>query len=80
GLDYYNHNLDTSPEFYDKIIATRSFQDRLDTLSNVRNTGMKICSGGILGMGETATDRIGILLQLANMDVQPQSDPINMLV
>ncbi|MBT3144204.1 biotin synthase BioB [Neptunomonas phycophila] len=80
GLDYYNHNLDTSPEFYDKIITTRSFQDRLDTLSNVRNSGMKICSGGILGMGETATDRIGLLRQLANMDVQPESVPINMLV
>ncbi|QLE96893.1 biotin synthase BioB [Neptunomonas phycophila] len=80
GLDYYNHNLDTSPEFYDKIITTRSFQDRLDTLNNVRNSGMKICSGGILGMGETATDRIGLLRQLANMDVQPESVPINMLV
>jgi biotin synthase len=80
GLDYYNHNLDTSPEFYDKIITTRSFQDRLDTLSNVRNSGMKICSGGILGMGESATDRIGLLRQLANMDVQPESVPINMLV
>jgi len=80
GLDYYNHNLDTSPEFYDKIITTRSFQDRLDTLSNVRSSGMKICSGGILGMGETATDRIGLLRQLANMEVQPESVPINMLV
>lgn len=80
GLDYYNHNLDTSPEFYDKIITTRSYQDRLDTLQNVRDSGMKICSGGILGMGETATDRIGLLRQLANMSVQPESVPINMLV
>ncbi|MEH6576449.1 MAG: biotin synthase BioB [Amphritea sp.] len=80
GLDYYNHNLDTSPEFYDKIITTRSYQDRLDTLHNVRESGMKICSGGILGMGETATDRIGLLRQLANMSVQPESVPINMLV
>ncbi|WP_372743262.1 biotin synthase BioB, partial [Neptunomonas sp.] len=79
-LDYYNHNLDTSPEFYDKIITTRSYQDRLDTLQNVRDSGMKICSGGILGMGETATDRIGLLRQLANMSVQPESVPINMLV
>ncbi|SIS48149.1 biotin synthase BioB [Neptunomonas antarctica] len=80
GLDYYNHNLDTSPEFYDKIITTRSFQDRLDTLKNVRDSGMKVCSGGILGMGETATDRIGLLRQLANLPVQPESVPINMLV
>ena len=80
GLDYYNHNLDTSPEFYDKIITTRSYQDRLDTLQNVRDSGMKICSGGILGMGETAKDRYGLLMQLANMPVQPESVPINMLV
>ncbi|MBR9866291.1 MAG: biotin synthase BioB [Oceanospirillales bacterium] len=80
GLDYYNHNLDTSPEFYDKIITTRSFQDRLDTLHHVRESGMKICSGGILGMGETANDRIGLLRQLANLPKQPESVPINMLV
>ncbi|EPJ45856.1 MAG: biotin synthase [Osedax symbiont Rs1] len=80
GLDYYNHNLDTSPEFYDKIITTRTFQDRLDTLHNVRESGMKVCSGGILGMGETANDRIGLLMQLANMAVHPESVPINMLV
>ncbi|MCV6611313.1 MAG: biotin synthase BioB [Amphritea sp.] len=80
GLDYYNHNLDTSPEFYDKIITTRTFQDRLDTLHHVRESGMKICSGGILGMGETATDRNGLLIQLANMPKQPESVPINMLV
>ncbi len=80
GLDYYNHNLDTSPEFYDKIITTRTYQDRLDTLHNVRESGMKICSGGILGMGETANDRIGLLRQLANLPTQPESVPINMLV
>lgn len=80
GLDYYNHNLDTSPEFYKTIITTRSFQDRLDTLHNVRESGMKICSGGILGMGETQNDRNGLLMQLANMPVHPESVPINMLV
>ncbi|MGB0733819.1 MAG: biotin synthase BioB, partial [Pontibacterium sp.] len=80
GLDYYNHNLDTSPEFYDKIITTRTYQDRLDTLQNVRDSGMKICSGGILGMGETANDRIGLLTQLANLPTPPESVPINMLV
>lgn len=80
GLDYYNHNLDTSPEYYDKIITTRSYQDRLDTLKHVRESGMKICSGGILGMGETAKDRIGLLQQLANLPEPPESVPINMLV
>ncbi len=80
GLDYYNHNLDTSPEFYEKIITTRTYQDRLDTLHNVRESGMKVCSGGILGMGETAGDRIGLLMQLANMSKHPESVPINMLV
>jgi len=80
GLDYYNHNLDTSPEFYDKIITTRTYQDRLDTLQHVRDSGMKICSGGILGMGETASDRIGLLQQLANLPQPPESVPINMLV
>lgn len=80
GLDYYNHNLDTSPEFYDKIITTRSYGDRLDTLQHVRDSGMKICSGGIVGMGETQGDRIGLLTQLANLPVQPESVPINMLV
>lgn len=80
GLDYYNHNLDTSPDFYDKIITTRSYQDRLDTLQHVRDAGMKICSGGIIGMGEKATDRMGLLVQLANLPVQPESVPINMLV
>ncbi|WP_426414928.1 biotin synthase BioB [Aestuariirhabdus sp. LZHN29] len=80
GLDYYNHNLDTSPEYYDKIITTRSYQDRLDTLEHVRDAGMKVCSGGILGMGESANDRIGLLVQLANLPQQPESVPINMLV
>lgn len=80
GLDYYNHNLDTSPEFYGNIITTRSYQDRLDTLTHVRDAGMKICSGGIIGMGESATDRAGLLVQLANLSPQPESVPINMLV
>lgn len=80
GLDYYNHNLDTSPEFYGSIITTRTYQDRLDTLSHVRDAGMKICSGGIIGMGESANDRAGLLVELANLPVQPESVPINMLV
>lgn len=80
GLDYYNHNLDTSPEFYSCIISTRTYQDRLDTLDNVRAAGLKVCSGGIVGMGETEGDRVGLLLQLANMKDHPESVPINMLV
>jgi biotin synthase len=80
GLDYYNHNLDTSKEFYGDIITTRTFQDRLDTLSNVRNSGMKVCSGGIVGMGEEQKDRAGLLMGLANLPKQPDSVPINMLV
>lgn len=80
GLDYYNHNLDTSPEFYGDIITTRTYQDRLDTLDHVRNAGMKICSGGIVGMGEQQTDRAGLLQQLANLSKHPESVPINMLV
>jgi biotin synthase len=80
GLDYYNHNLDTSPEFYGDIITTRTYQDRLTTLDNVRTAGMKVCCGGIVGMGEAVTDRVGLLLQLANMHEQPESVPINMLV
>ncbi len=80
GLDYYNHNLDTSPEFYGDIITTRTYQDRLDTLDNVRNAGMKICSGGIVGMGEALKDRIGLLKQLANLPQHPESVPINKLV
>ncbi|WP_440876678.1 biotin synthase BioB [Thalassotalea sp. PLHSN55] len=80
GLDYYNHNLDTSAEHYDQIITTRTHQDRLDTLSNVRKSGMKVCSGGILGLGEQAKDRTSMLVQLANLNPQPESVPINKLV
>jgi len=80
GLDYYNHNLDTSPEYYGNIITTRTYQDRLDTLSHVRDAGMKICSGGIIGMGESANDRAGLLVELANLPTHPESVPINMLV
>ncbi len=80
GLDYYNHNLDTSPEYYSEIITTRTYQDRLDTLAHVRKAGMKVCSGGIIGMGESANDRAGLLVELANLPVQPESVPINMLV
>ncbi|MGL4270498.1 MAG: biotin synthase BioB, partial [Plesiomonas sp.] len=80
GLDYYNHNLDTSPEFYQEIITTRTYDDRLNTLEHVRAAGMKVCSGGIVGMGEQAADRIGLLVQLANLPRHPESVPINMLV
>ena len=80
GLDYYNHNLDTSPEFYSSIITTRTYAERLQTLNYVRDAGMKICSGGILGMGESITDRAGLLIQLANLPEHPESVPINMLV
>lgn len=80
GLDYYNHNLDTSPEYYGDIITTRTYQDRLQTLENVREAGMNVCSGGIVGMGETASDRSGLLAQLANLEHHPESVPINMLV
>ncbi len=80
GLDYYNHNLDTSPEHYNAVITTRTYQDRLDTLANVRSAGMKVCCGGILGMGESARDRAGLLKQLANLPDHPESVPINMLV
>ncbi|MDR0806944.1 MAG: biotin synthase BioB [Enterobacteriaceae bacterium] len=80
GLDYYNHNLDTSPQYYQKIITTRSYQERLDTLDKVRQAGIKICSGGIVGLGESANDRAGLLMQLANLDQPPESVPINMLV
>lgn len=80
GLDYYNHNIDTSPEFYDQIISTRTFQDRLDTLNKVRQSGVKVCCGGILGLGETNTDRIGMLIALANLDEPPESVPINKLI
>ena len=80
GLDYYNHNLDTSPEYYGDIITTRTYQDRLETLGRARQAGMKVCAGGIIGMGETENDRVGLLQQLANMPVHPESVPINMLV
>ncbi|KAB2879229.1 MAG: biotin synthase BioB [Pseudorhodoplanes sp.] len=80
GLDYYNHNLDTSPEFYGNIITTRTYQDRLDTLAYVRDAGIHVCCGGIVGMGESAEDRIGMIATLASLPVHPESVPINMLV
>jgi biotin synthase len=80
GLDYYNHNIDTSPEYYDKVITTRTFEDRIDTLEKVRAAGMKVCCGGIVGMGETPEDRVGFLLALANMAPPPESVPINALM
>ncbi|SOD96662.1 biotin synthase BioB [Caenispirillum bisanense] len=80
GLDYYNHNLDTSPEYYEEVVTTRSFQDRLDTLATVRAAGMNVCSGGIIGMGESRSDRAGLLEALANLEPYPESVPINMLV
>jgi biotin synthase len=80
GLDYYNHNLDTSPEYYNQIVTTRTYQDRLDTLTHVRDAGMKVCSGGIIGMGETRNDRVGLLQQLSSLPEHPVSVPINMLV
>ncbi len=80
GLDYYNHNLDTSPEFYGQVITTRTFQDRLDTLEHVREVGLKTCSGGILGMGESRRDRASMLRQLTNLPAHPESVPINLLV
>jgi len=80
GLDYYNHNLDTSPEFYGSIITTRVYQDRLDTLENVRAAGVKVCCGGIVGMGEDRGDRAGLLAQLATQEPHPESVPINLLV
>lgn len=80
GLDYYNHNLDTSPEFYGTVISTRTYQDRLDTLSHVRDAGINVCSGGILGMGETRRDRARLLQELANLPQAPESVPINDLV
>lgn len=80
GLDYYNHNLDTSPEFYGEIITTRDYQDRLDTLEQVRKAGIHVCCGGIVGMGESRLARAGLIAQLANMDPYPESVPINYLV
>jgi biotin synthase len=80
GLDFYNHNLDTSPEYYKKIITTRTYEQRLDTLEKVRNSGMKVCCGGIIGMGESRSDRIELLKQLANLPEPPTSVPINRLI
>lgn len=80
GLDYYNHNLDTSEDYYSEIITTRTYQDRLDTLERVRNAGINVCCGGIVGMGESQADRVKLLIQLANMPKHPESVPINMLV
>lgn len=80
GLDYYNHNLDTSPEYYEKVVTTRTYADRLKTLDNVQSAGMKVCCGGILGLGETQADRISFLMTLANLAPAPESVPINSLV
>jgi biotin synthase len=80
GLDYYNHNLDSAPDFYGSIISTRTYQDRLDTLAHVRQAGIKVCSGGIVGLGESRTQRAGLIAQLANLDPYPESVPINNLV
>ncbi len=80
GLDYYNHNVDTSEAYYDKIITTRTYAERLDTLARVREAGMKVCSGGIVGMGEEREDRVDMLVTLANLEEHPESVPINMLI
>jgi biotin synthase len=80
GLDYYNHNIDTSESYYGQIISTHSFADRLETLANVRESGMKVCCGGIVGMGEEAIDRVDMLVTLANLPEHPESVPINMLI
>lgn len=80
GLDYYNHNLDTSREYYGAVITTRTYEDRLDTLGKVRDAGISVCCGGIIGMGESEDDRIGLLMELANLDPHPESVPINHLV
>ena len=80
GLDYYNHNLDTAPEFYGRVITTRDYQDRLDTLGRVRSAGLKVCCGGIVGLGESRAGRAGLLAQLASLDPQPESVPVNDLV
>ncbi|MDA8421477.1 MAG: biotin synthase BioB [Pseudomonadota bacterium] len=80
GLDYYNHNIDTAPEYYDTVVHTHGWQDRIDTLKLVRGAGIKVCSGGIVGMGERRADRAGLIAQLAAMDPQPESVPINLLV
>jgi len=80
GLDYYNHNLDTSRDYYDKVVTTRSYEDRLETLAEVRKAGINVCAGGIVGMGESRRDRAGLLTELANLPEHPQSVPINLLV
>jgi biotin synthase len=80
GLDYYNHNLDTAPEFYNNIISTREYQDRIDTLGRVRGAGIKVCCGGIVGLGESRLQRAGLIAQLANLDPYPESVPVNNLV
>lgn len=80
GLDYYNHNLDTAPEFYDNVISTREYQDRLDTLGRIREAGLKVCCGGIVGMGESRLQRAGLIAQLANLNPYPESVPVNHLV
>jgi len=80
GLDYYNHNLDTSPDYYPQVISTRTYQDRLDTLDHVRSAGINVCCGGIVGMGESADDRVGLIHALATLPAHPESVPINALV
>lgn len=80
GLDYYNHNIDSSPEYYERVISTRTMEDRLDTLANVRNAGINVCSGGIVGMGETRADRVGFVHTLATLEQHPESVPVNALV
>ena len=80
GLDYYNHNLDTSPDYYGAIITTRTYEDRLHTLDRVRDAGIHVCCGGIVGMGESAEDRVGMIATLATLPAHPESVPINMLV
>jgi biotin synthase len=80
GLDYYNHNIDSSPEYYQRVISTRTMQDRLDTLEHVRSAGINVCSGGIIGMGETRADRVGFVHTLATLSQHPESVPINALV
>ncbi|GAA0274540.1 biotin synthase BioB [Alteraurantiacibacter aestuarii] len=80
GLDYYNHNIDTGPEYYERVITTRNYQDRLDTLGNVRQSGINVCSGGIVGMGETRSDRVGFVHTLATLERHPESVPVNALV
>jgi biotin synthase len=80
GLDYYNHNLDSAPDFYNQVVSTRSYDDRLDTLATVREAGINVCCGGIVGMGESREQRAGLIAQLANLDPYPESVPINNLV